>query len=64
MDWSSKRDAMAKSSTERQCTSTEVRGDYKIVLAQQYISQITEDDFFFQYASKELQELQKDKEQQ
>jgi hypothetical protein len=63
MNWSSKRDALAKNSTERQCTSTEVRGDYKIVLAQ-HISQITEDDFFFQYASKELQELQEDKEQQ
>jgi len=38
-----------------------VRGDNKIVMAQQYIA---EDDFFYQYASNELQELQEDKEQQ
>jgi len=50
-----------KKNTEWSCTSTEVRGDNKIVMAQQYIA---EDDFFYQYASNELQELQEDKEQQ
>jgi len=50
-----------KYSTEWSCTSTEVTGDNKIVMAQQYIA---EDDFFYQYASNELQELQEDKEQQ
>ena len=50
-----------KKNTEWSCTSTEVRGDNKIVMAQQYIA---EDDFFYQYASNELQELQEDKKQQ